>query len=278
MSDVPDDTIQIGNLDSPSKEIQEILIGQIDGVEACLKEVEASADSSIHQMRKHGKKIRGILRLISPGIPEGDYGAADALARGYAKWFSEMRDAFVMRETWDELVGEDETDREAVDKIHGELEEAHQEAIAPEKMQLAVSEALRQLGLLRTVAVQIPLDHLQREHLKAGELLLFEKGKEELNLARETRCPEDLHAWRKRAKYLSFHYELLGIPDSEKAADLGSMLGKHHDLAVLAEWLEARGNVDQRWLAKIEEKQKELESSAISLGEELYEGVLAATA
>ncbi len=249
---------------SPGGEIREIILDQLVSVTHWLGRFEENRDEAIHELRKCGKRIRGVLRLAKPGLSEGDFRAADALARGYAKWFSEARDAFVLLET----CGMVEEENKGIDlsTVREELMKSHRSIVFGEEMEQSVKEASRQLEMLRLMIERIPFDQLNKENLKEGRALLFAKGKRECRKAKTGKSEEDCHRWRKRAKYLSFHARLLGEPDAERFARLGSMLGSHHDLAVLderVESVETEGVVSQM--------QNRLEESAFSLGIELFE-------
>ena len=101
--------------------------------------------------------------------------------------------------------------------------------------------------------------------------------------ARSSRDPDECHEWRKRAKYLSFHYHLLRFLDPETfserallAEELASGLGTHHDVVVLEETLAdyAELGVSKKSAGTLirlcEERRAELEKEAFSRGAVVY--------
>ena len=93
---------------------------------------------------------------------------------------------------------------------------------------------------------------------------------------------EILHEWRKQAKYLRYHLELLTPTWPEvvgklaaEAKKLGDLLGDDHDLAVLRAMVvpsHARGHAEQDgFLGELIDRQRErLQAKAIASGELLY--------
>lgn len=95
---------------------------------------------------------------------------------------------------------------------------------------------------------------------------------------------EAFHEWRKRVKYHGYHCRLLRRAwDAPMKArrdeidDLASILGDHHDLAVMKQWLgdatdlvdQAPGEVDAA-LALIERTRQSLEAEAWPLGRRVF--------
>jgi CHAD domain-containing protein len=90
---------------------------------------------------------------------------------------------------------------------------------------------------------------------------------------------ENVHQWRKRAKDL--WYQLRIVRDAwpallgetiDQAHELTDLLGDHHDLAVLADDLRSRGDLDDRGAFEdaIEKRQHELLGAALGIGRRLY--------
>jgi CHAD domain-containing protein len=90
---------------------------------------------------------------------------------------------------------------------------------------------------------------------------------------------ENVHQWRKRAKDLWYQLrivhdawpELLG-ETVDQAHDLADLLGDHHDLAILADDLRTRNDLDDRGAFEdaIEKRQEELLEAARRIGRRLY--------
>ena len=116
--------------------------------------------------------------------------------------------------------------------------------------------------------------------LEAGLGRSYRDGRAALKRVRAEDSAENVHEFRKRAKDLWYQLRLLrdawpGLlgPTAEEAHELTELLGDHHDLAVLAEDLDARAGLvagREEFQTLIARRQAQLLGAALELGERLY--------
>jgi hypothetical protein len=81
-----------------------------------------------------------------------------------------------------------------------------------------------------------------RDAVLPGLRLTYRQARERMDKAGRSHNPADFHEWRKANKYHGFHLDLLKkvapdllVADLEVVDRLSTLLGLHHDLAVLSE-------------------------------------------
>ncbi len=67
--------------------------------------VRADADDVVHDLRKRCKRVRALLRLVRDSLGEDVYKSENRVLRDAARGLSPVRDAVVLIEVHDELVG-----------------------------------------------------------------------------------------------------------------------------------------------------------------------------
>jgi CHAD domain-containing protein len=119
--------------------------------------------------------------------------------------------------------------------------------------------------------------------LESGLRRVYRTGHRALALAAENSSVENLHEWRKQAKYLWHQLQLLEAAWTGSDKELGDqthrlsqLLGNDHDLAVLRETLAADPlaygghRILKGVFAVIDRRSQELERQAFALGRKLY--------
>jgi CHAD domain-containing protein len=194
----------------------------------------------VHAMRKSVKKLRGLLRLVRPVLPDAK--AENAVLRDAGRHLSELRDAAVQLST--------------VRRLSEGMEPAHRAAlIAPFEAAAAQQDARADDATLPAFAKAMSgfLDRSQAWTLKRDDWKAIEPGltatwdaaRAALRAVRHDDA-EALHEWRKRVKDHWYQARLLRPiwpplmdPHVAAANELGEILGQVNDLAVLRERLEA---------------------------------------
>src|SRR5262245_18163585 len=91
--------------ESLRKSLRRIVRHQMDAV---MEELQGTPkgprDEAVHEARKSLKKIRAVLRLVRPVIGEKAYRRENTCFRDAARPLTEVRDARILRETFDKLV------------------------------------------------------------------------------------------------------------------------------------------------------------------------------
>ncbi len=192
----------------------------------------ATPPAGIHDIRKRIKKIRGLLRLLRPGLKA--YEVKNAALRDAAQSLSGLRDSAVRLATLDTLFP------------------VLPDTLAPLRLALAeelpadasMPDAVAQTRT-RLLEIQQRVPHWDvrgKDRHVLAEGLARTRKRAQLALDNAMRDPslEAMHDWRKRAKDHWYQSRLftpvwpeLIAPQAEAASDLTEALGLHHDLGVL---------------------------------------------
>jgi CHAD domain-containing protein len=199
-------------------------------------------EDAVHDARKRIKKTRAALRLARPGLSKRLYRAENAALRDTARGLSGARDADVMVETAEKL-GERYAGH-APAALFGEL----RDRLAARRGD-ADADAGEAADTLRALAAGVDawaIEGDERDVLVPALRRTYARGREAFAAADRRPTAEHLHEWRKRVKDLWYQEKLVseawpGVlgAQADEAKALSKLLGEDHDLAVLAELLEA---------------------------------------
>jgi CHAD domain-containing protein len=225
-----------------------------------------------------------LLRLVRP--PLGDvYARENAFYRDAARDLSDIRDAHVTLETFEQLLAHfaPTLDEAAFEPLRAALERRRELG----DTQHALAERLDRFkgrmaeGRDRLSTWRISDDGF--DALAEGFALTYRRGRKAMRAACRDPGTETIHEWRKRAKYHWYHVRLLqGIWDAPMRAvrreirTLSDLLGDDHDLAVLREIVLAEGEglgeptVLETVVGLVDRRQVELRREAARLGGRLY--------
>jgi len=243
--------------------------------EQIAKAIAIASDNSdpaakrVHEARRRAKKLRALLRLVRPGFRH--YARENAHVRDAARGLSSARDVKVAADT---LVALMEWAGREVPPIRLATEPGDEEAGLA-----AFADAMQQM-LARTVYWKT--GRIDRDTLAEGLAHTYRRGL--VAMERALAAPSDtaFHEWRKHTKY---HWNQIGLcaacaedilPSAHKAAgDLASLLGLHHDIAMLRDKLAADsgvfGDIDTGFvLEAAARRQRELEAAIAGLGRQVY--------
>lgn len=195
--------------------------------------------AAVHETRKRCKKIRAALRLTRDAMGE-HYGPENRRFRDIARQVSDLRDRHAVIETLDAVREDIPLAEDRTMALRGRLETARDQLLE----ELEAGDTLAHVAAaLREAQVDVhgwvlPGDGF--EMLEPGLSRVYRRGRKALRRARESGRVEDMHEWRKRAKYLRYQLRLLKPvwPRILKAHEkrlhsLTDLLGFEHDLAVL---------------------------------------------
>ena len=269
------------------KGVRRIVRKQLDDVSAELtREREAPRDEAVHEARKCFKKIRAILRLVRPVIGNTAYRAENTCFRDAARPLTEVRDAKILIETLDGLV--EHFHEHIAGRAFADVRKALQENLRGVRR--------RVLDEHNAFTVAAEVVRAARERVKdwagapdrwssVGRGLEDTYRKAGAAFAEAAGDPsvENLHEWRKQAKYLRYQLEVLRPvwPDRmgelvDEADGMGNLLGDDHDLAVFRQLLtddpDRFGDAGDReaLLALIDRRRAELEQEAMLLGQRFF--------
>lgn len=210
----------IGLLDAPGDDIEEV----------------------VHEVRKNCKKLRGLVRLVRPGMKD-TYTTANATFRDAARHLASIRDAHALLDTFDDVMASEygwALTQQLVGVRRGLLAraEAASAAVSEGDERIAAARELLQEGHEAIDRWPVPDDP---DAMAAGLAKTYGRGRKRLRDTLSHPTDETLHQWRKRVKYTWYHVRLLQDaapsvlePLADRMHDLSDVLGDDHDLAVLS--------------------------------------------
>jgi len=246
-----------------------------------------AATDAVHEIRKGLKRVRAALRLVRGDLGEEAYHEENFRLRDAARPLALVRDAQMLPATWELLCRESPhaVDQVTAAKVRDALlsnpTAVVQRLLVADKAFAAV-EAVVAASLARVASWRLEQDTWAG--VEDGLRRTYRMGRRARARAAETRTVEDLHEWRKQAKYLWHALELVepawrarekGLAD--RAHKLSSSLGADHDLNVLRRTLAADPlpfgghRVLKEVFALIDRRREELEAEAATLGGPLYD-------
>ena len=250
---------------------------------ADLEEVDDDAEEVVHDVRKTCKRVRGVVRLVRPGLG-GHYRRANEGCRDAARQLSPLRDQHALLETFDALVAADHdrlppgglgTVRAA---LVADADRATQ-VIEPGDPRVAAARHLLAM-VLDGVGDWPDVDAVDAV---GGIATTFGRGRRAMDDVVDDPTTDRLHEWRKRVKYLWYQVQVvrdaapsLLRPLVDNLHQLSDALGDDHDLGVLVERIRADpqrfGSTAERdgAISLAERRRADLQSRALSLGRRLY--------
>lgn len=224
-------------------------------IDKALADLRASEhrDEAAFDARKRFKKVRAALRLVRGELGDAVYRRENYAFRDAARPLREVRDTAMLVEALDATLA----------RFADEIEAG------------AFADVRRALSARRQAVIRRVLD--------AGGAFADVAGVVAPARAAEEPSVENLHEWRKQAKYLWHQLQLLEPAWisrekdlADRAHELSRLLGEDHDLAVLRDVLTADPGahgghrVVKGLLALIERRRASLEEQAFVLGRGLY--------
>lgn len=207
------------------------------------------ADEVIHDLRKRFKKLRGLLRLVRGSID--GYKKLNVLFRDAGRRLSPFRDAHVMLETLEALDASSDLNRSCVQTARREINAWQDRQQATEQDKLDCLETFH--AFLRDALEGVHRWELTRsgfDAIRGGLGKTYRRGRDALEKSCADGSGENLHEFRKRAKYHWYHIRLLQDtwpevlkPLRGQCKVLQNTLGDIHDLDVLTGSL--RGELGQ---------------------------------
>ena len=258
-------------------------------IEKALEELESCGfgdDEVVHGVRKRIKKLRAVLRLIRADLGKKTFRRANTWLRDAARPLTEIRDAKVLLDALDKLAAplRDEASPESVVAVrtflmnHKETVTHHvlDEEGACSRVQSMLADARDRLKYWATTEGGWAT-------VDAGLERAYLAGYSALAVASTEPTIENLHEWRKQAKYFGHQLQLLepicrNVMDElgNPVQELTEALGDDHDLAMLekivteeAADLGGDGAVT-RLQELIDRRRGELQKSAFELGRRIY--------
>lgn len=198
---------------------------------------------SIHRARKHFKKLRALARLVRDDLGEKEYKKQNIYYRDMAGHLSELRDATSVLQSLQLLKNrfgkhlKPGIFQDLKDYLIQEKEEVYQEQLEQENR---IEEVLSTLKNANDYISHLKLSADPQPNLLGSIKRVYKRGYHAYQKSFDEPSIEEMHEWRKRAKYLWHQYQLLtpawkpvfkGF--AKETHRLSNFLGDHRDLELL---------------------------------------------
>jgi CHAD domain-containing protein len=267
--------------ESPSRGLNRIFHEEIESALELGRRPAKRPGETVHETRKHLKKLRAALRLTSDDAGKHRYEREDRCLSRTGKLLSDLRDAHVRLQTLTQLkAGHDATHNPfpRLEELLSMERESFSAAFADWQKQV-----VPRLEAAEKRLAGWQLDDLTWKQVCGSVAKSYRRGRAALVEVVERPSPENFHKWRKKVKELWYQLRLLRPLNRvvlEKIANdanaLGELLGLDHDLAfLLARFDPAETDpalqAEQRALEKLIRKQtRKLQRDATELGRRFY--------
>lgn len=239
----------------------------------------------IHEARKCFKRLRGLVRMARPALGKECYHRENVRFRDAGRSLSTARDAQALIESYDMLEGVfgRRVDFSRMSPLRiGLSEKLERVAGYRQDLQQDIDDVVAMLDDAAAAAGAWPLENVKSEELARGLQKVYRRARKGWKGALHEHDPDRLHDWRKRAKYLRYHFQLLKGVDKHWASHwhkgfkrLSDLLGDHHDLEVLREDLDQMKTdvisavAESEFRVLLRQHQDALYLEAMNLGEDL---------
>src|SRR5207249_912721 len=238
---------------------------------------------TVHEVRKHLKKLRAAMRLAIGQVGKNCHAHEDRCVREIGRLVSDLRDAQVRLQTFIEL--RDKASKKTKRQLFPHTEELL--LLERESFSAAFagwqSQAIPQLEGVKTRLMDWPLGGLNWKQICGAVGKIYRRGQRGLAKTIDDPEPENFHAWRKRVKDVWYQLRILQplnrVVLEEMAHDaevLGELLGREHDFDFLLARLE-RESGDEALADELSQLQKlirkrgkRLRTNALELGRRFY--------
>lgn len=249
-----------------------------------LKNADLDVHETIHQVRKRCKKLRALVRMVRPAVPDL-YERENTIFRDAARPLSDGRDATAYIETYDALMDhyEGAVDRSTFGPLRATLTRRRHGVVDEHDLheRLDAFAATMREAQERVKGWEIPEDGY--DAIRDGLAKTYGRGWDRLHRAYEEQTDEAFHEWRKRVKYHMYHMRMMRNvwPSVVRARchalnDLSDYIGDDHDLAVFKEAIGREPETFdgfehvQAFLGLMDRRRGELQARARTLGQRIF--------
>ncbi len=270
---------KINPLQNSEFEFRRLIREQVEKSIATLDDPTLSLDERVHDFRTGLKKTRAVLRLMRFSLGEEAYAAENAYYRELQQKLAPLRDGTVRRVTMEKLLAEarDAFDIRRFDSYYRDLDTEYERLRGAFGTTNSDGQALE--SLREHAALIPPITDGSPATVVLGLKKIYKQGRKAMARAKADPSPENMHEWRKKTKYLWYHFKLLRetwrpvMGTLARALhQLSDDLGDEHDLSVLVGDLE-KYPADEVFSAIstfAEDRKKSLRAEAFRLGEKVF--------
>jgi CHAD domain-containing protein len=263
--------------------LKRVFAEQIDAALHLCQHPAKQRGVTVHEVRKHLKKLRAAMRLAIGEVGKNCHTREDRCARKIGRLVSDLRDAQVRLQTFIEL-------RDQAGKSLGEERSPRtEELLLLERESFSAafdgwqSHAIPQLERVKARLMNWPLEGLTWKQICSAVGKIYKRGQRGLAKTIADPVPENFHAWRKRVKDIWYQLRILQPLNrvvleqiAHDAEVLGELLGREHDLDFLLARLEKESGDEglANELAQLKrligKRCKRLQRDALELGRRFY--------
>ncbi len=263
--------------------LKRIFSEQIDSALKLCRHPAKQRGITVHEVRKHLKKLRAAMRLAIGEVGKNCHAHEDRCVRKIGRMVSDLRDAQVRLQTFIEL-------RDEAAKNLGRQRLARtEELLLLERDSFSAAfadweiKAIPQLERVKARLLNWPLEGLNWKQICGAVGKIYKRGQRGLAKTIDDVEAENFHAWRKRVKDLWYQLRILQPLNrvvleqiAHDAEVLGELLGSEHDLHFLLARLE-RESADEGLAMELAQLKKligkrckRLQRDALELGRRFY--------
>ena len=263
--------------------LKRVFSEQIDSALRCCHNPAKQRGVTVHEVRKHLKRLRAAMRLAIGVVGKNCHAKEDRCVRNIGRLVSDLRDAQVRLQTFNKLRNK------AAKNSEKQLFPRTEELLVLERESFSAAfagwqkEAIPQLESVKARLMVWPLDGLNWKRICNAVCKIYRRGQRALAKTIDDPEPEHFHAWRKRVKDVWYQLRILQPLNrtvlEEMAHDaevLGELLGSEHDLDFLLARLEKERG-DSAFAGELSQLQKlitkrckRLRRDALELGRRFY--------
>ena len=261
-----------------SKGVKRIFREEIEAAVRLCRHPARQRGVTVHEVRKHLKKLRAALRLTKNEVGKNRWASEDRCLREIGRLVSDLRDAHVRFQTLIQLRGDAKQQFPRIEELLSMERESFSAAFAGWQKQ-----AIPKLERVGERLSRWPLAGITWKQICGVVAKSYRRGKNRLAKALNKHDPESFHVWRMSVKELWYQLRILRplnrLVLEEIATDaktLGELLGRAHDFAFLLARLD-RERGDQalydelvQFQKLIQKRGKRLHRDALELGRRFY--------
>src|ERR1041384_4389771 len=220
--------------------LKRVFCEQIDSALHCCQNPAKQRGVTVHEVRKHLKKLRAAMRLAIGAVGKHCHAEENRCVRNIGRLVSDLRDAQVRLQTFIQLRDKaaKNSDKQLFPRTEALLlleRESFSAAFAGWQRK-----AIPQLEAVKARLMDWPLDDLNWKEICNAVCNIYRRGQRAMAKAIDDPEPENFHAWRKRVKDLWYELRILQPLNrtvleeiAHDAEVLGELLGSEHDLDFL---------------------------------------------
>jgi CHAD domain-containing protein len=266
-----------------SESVRLVAVAELEYAQSALRST-TDRHGGVHSARKCLKRLRALLALVRPGLPDPVFDNLTDRLRIIAQGLAPARDAHALIDAIDKLASRDAADPATTPTQSLRAWLTRRRDQAERNLEgTAVSEAVRALSGLNAALAGLAIYPDDFQVVAEGLRLRYKSARRAFAEAYATGHDEDFHQWRKGVQHHWRHMQLLapswpavlGERVTEARA-LSQLLGDDHDIALLSRLISTPtmvfGTPDdtESFLLRCRKRQKALRREAKDRGERLF--------